>query len=1681
MAVPRADPHPGPSVVVDELTQYEFEILSDDGSLVLFRGRSREGQPSILVRCPSGNSFTTTEHERLSREYALANEFDEAWAARPRLLGEWAGKPALVISDPGGSPLSSFQRQSLDLDHFLRIAIAIARSLRQLHNKGLIHRDLRPANLLLDEKWRVWLTGFGVATTLPRERVAPILAEATSDSLKYMAPEQTGRMNRSIDARSDLYSLGVTLYEMLTGALPFNAAGPMEWIHCHIARQPRPPSDQIKGVPGPVSAIVLKLLAKTAEDRYQTAAGVEADLRHCLKSWEADRYIEPFPLGARDASDRLLIPEKLYGREAEIRTLVGAVDRITAHGARELVLISGYSGIGKSSIVNELQKVLVPSRGLLAAGKFDQYKRNIPYATVAQAFQGLIRQILSRSNDEVGRWREALQGAVGSHGQLLINLIPELALIIGEQQPVPDLPPQEARNRFQLLFRRFLMVFAQREHPLVLFLDDLQWLDAATIELLEHLVNQPDVQYLLIIGAYRDNEVTASHPLSRSLEMIRGGGTTLHEIVLAPLTRHDVSELAGDATHVERDRAEPLAELVFEKTGGNPFFVIQFITTLAEDGLLAFDQSDLIWRWDLDRIRSKGFTDNVLDLMAGRLNRLPGATQEALKQLASLGSSTQIKTLSLIRGESGQEIDAPLWEVVRSGLVLRSGDAYTFLHDRVQEASYALIPEGERAATHLRIGRLLASATSPAELEEKIFEIVNQLDRGMSLIDSLEERVQVAELNLIAGKRAKASTAYASALAYLQAGRTLLPEDSWERHYQLNFALEYHLAECEFLTGDLSTSEERLSALLHRAHNLIDRAAVTWQRVTLYTALGRMDRAIEIGLEYLKEVGVEWTPHPSREQVLQEYEPISQEIKSGSIEERTGLPPLRDPDRLATFDVLSALLPPAFFSDPNLVCLILCRATNISRDHGNSDASALCYAYLGMMLGPYFENYAAMFRFAKLGLDLVEELGMDRFKARVRHTVGSHVIPFTKPLLTARPMLRQAFSEANEGGDLTYAGFSSCTIITNLLGRGDPLGDVQREAEEKLEFVRNAKFGLIIDIITGQLRLVLALQGLTSGLSSFDDREFKEEVFEQHLEGDPGLAIATCWYWIRKLQAQFYANDHGSALATISKVEPLLWTTGGFFELAEYHLFAALARAAAYDTASADEQRQYREAILAHYKEFQIWTENCRETFEHRGYLIAGEIARIENRDIDAMRLYEQAVQSARKDGLLHLEALAFEVAARFYAARSFKTVADAYVANARLCYLHWGAKGKVRQMEQVYPHLREPTLPSGEPPLVGRYEGLDLANVVKTSLAVSGEVGIEKLIETLMVIVLEHAGAERGLLILPRGNELWIEAEAVTSRQAVDVRLRRTIVAASDLPESILRYVVRTREIVLLDDAKTPNQFSDDEFIALKASRSILCLPITSKAKLIGVLYLENNLSSHVFTPARIEVLKLLASQAAISLENAALEEKEALLREVHHRVKNNLQLISSLLSLQAVRVRDPAVAELFAESRDRVRSMALVHENLYRLGNFARVPMKPQLESVCAQLFRAYAPNPEQISLHLDIDEVQLDLDRAIACGLIVNELVSNALKHAFPDGRRGGLWISLQSLEADDCLLRIRDDGVGMSKSFDLKTAETLGLQLVNDLADQLHGSVAMRGLDGVDIAITFQTAAGRKTTP
>jgi PAS domain S-box-containing protein len=1479
-----------------ELSSYVFSPLRE-GEFTLYRGSGNGLAPVLLV---TAEDASLGSFKRLEHEYALKAELDAAWAARPVALSRQDDRMALVLEDPGGEPLDRLLGRPLEITEFLCIAIPLAGAIRRVHERGLIHKDIKPANILVDAaSGGVWLTGFGIASRLPREHRVPEPPEVIAGTLAYMAPEQTGRMNRSIDSRSDLYALGVTLYELLAGALPFTASDPMEWIHCHIARQPVPPSERMIVVPAQLSAIVMKLLAKTAEERYQTAAGVETDLRGCQAAWESSGRIDPFPLGLQDASDRLMIPERLYGREREIDTLLAAFERVVAHGTTELVLVSGYSGIGKSSVANELHKVLVPPRGLFASGKFDQYKRDIPYATLAQAFQTLVRQILGKQEAEVIRWRDGIREAVGANGQLIVNLIPELELIIGAQPPVPDLPPQDAQNRFQLIFRRFLSAFASPEHPLALFLDDLQWLDAATLDLLEDLMTQPDVRHLMLVGAYRDNEVGLSHPLMRKLEAIRASGATVQEIVLTPLTRDDLGQLIADSLHREPEQAAPLAQLVHEKTAGNPFFAIQFVSALAEEELLTFDHDTAAWSWNLRRIHAKGYTDNVVDLMVGKLNRLPARTQDALKQLACIGNSAELATLAMVCRDSLEEAQNDLWDAVRVGLVFRSEDAYWFLHDRVQEAAYSLIPEAERGEAHLRIGRRLAAGTASAEIEEKIFEVVNQFNRGSRFITSADERERVAELNLVAGRRAKASTAYASALTYLMAGRALLTEESWDRCHELIFALEYHIAECELLTANLAAAEDRLAMLAPRAGNLLDIAAVACLRLTLYTTLDRSDRGVEVCLEFLRRGGVHWSPHPTKDEVRREYDRIWLQLGSRSIEELVDLPLMSDPECCATIDVLTEVVTPALFTDENLLSLVICRMANLSLEHGNSDGSCFAYVWLGMILGPHFGDYRAGFRFGRLGYDLVDKRGLHRFQARAYMSFGNLVMPWTRHVQTGRDLVRLAFDAANKIGDLTFAAYSCNNLNTNLLATGDPLGDVQREAENGLDFARKARFGLVIDIITAQLGLIRTLRGLTPQFGSFNDEQFDESRFEHHLRSDPRLALPECWYWIRKLQARCFAQDYSSAIEAASNARRLLWTSPSFFEVAEYHFYAALARAACCDMMPASEKPAHFEALLAHHEQLAIWAENCPENFGNRAALAAAEIARINGQDLEAMRCYEEAINLAREHGFIHNEGLANERAAQFHAARGFGTIAHTYLRNARYCYLRWGAEGKVRQLEQSYPQLRkESTLTPSTAAFDTPVAQLDIATVIKASQAVSGEILLDRLIEILMTIALEHAGAERGLLILPRGDGYGIEAEARTGQRTVEVTLRQADVTATELPESLLHTVIRTHESVLLEDAQRSDLFVADAYVKRRRPRSVLCLPLVKQAKLIGVLYLENKLAPGIFTPQRIVVLELLASQAAISLENAQLYAELTAENRIRQQAEEDLQRSEAFLA---------------------------------------------------------------------------------------------------------------------------------------------------------------------------------------
>jgi predicted ATPase len=1021
---------------VKELLGYAFSPLRE-GDIALYRGSGNGLAPILLVAAEEA-SFGCVA--RLEHEYALRGELDADWAARPLALTHYNGRMTLVLEDPGGAPVERLLGRPLDVSHFLRIAIPLAAALRQMHERGLIHKDIKPANILVDSaSGGVWLTGFGIASRLPREVQAPAPPEVIAGTLAYMAPEQTGRMNRSVDSRSDLYALGVTFYEMLTGQLPFTAADPMEWVHCHIARQPAPPNERVAGLPRPLSAIVMKLLVKTGEERYQTAAGIEADLRRCLAEWEATGRIGPFPLGANDVSDRLLVPEKLYGREREIEALIAAFDRVVAQGNTELVLVSGYSGIGKSSVVNELHRSLVPTRGLFASGKFDQYKRDIPYATLGQAFQSLIRSLLSQSEAELGRWRDSLSEALGPNGQLIVNLVPELEFVIGKQPPVAELPPQDAKNRFQLTFRRFLAVFARPEHPLALFLDDLQWLDTATLDLLEHLVSHSEVRHLLLVSAYRDNEVSSSHPLLWTLQAIRAVDARVHEIVLAPLELHDVGRLIADALHCEPERARPLAELVQEKTGGNPFFAIQFFITLADEGLLAFDTVTRTWQWNMDRIRAKSYTDNVVDLMAGKLKRLTSATQEAVKQLACLGNVAPIATLVLVHGTTAEAIHVAFWEAVRAGLVLHRESTFRFLHDRIQQAAYSLIPDEERADVHLRIGRVLLANMTQDDLAEHIFDVADQFKRGATRLIDRDEKAQAAAINLRAGRKAKSSSAFASACAYFATGMALLDESDWAGQYELLFSLWLGRAECEFLNGNFDKTEQLIAELLRRAASKLDQADAYHLKVQLHIVKGENLQGVDSALTCLNLFGIDIPAHPTWEQVQVEYETVWRNLDGRPIESLIGLPLMADPELKAVTRILSVLSIAANLTDFHLYCLHLCRMVNVSTQHGMSAAAAPAYGWFGCILGPAFNRYREGYRFAKLACDLVEKHGFVAYQAKVQYAMGI-VSVWTQPITRAIDFHRAAFRSATETGDLAFACYSMGRTVNDLLVRNDPLG-----------------------------------------------------------------------------------------------------------------------------------------------------------------------------------------------------------------------------------------------------------------------------------------------------------------------------------------------------------------------------------------------------------------------------------------------------------------------------------------------------------------------------------------------------------------------------------------------------------------------------------------------------------------
>ena len=1488
------------------------DILRMSEKAVLYRGtRSRDGKPVVIKVLAA--QHRPQQRERLKNDYELGRMLNLPAVVRPVALDTYQGMPALVMEDFGGVSVDDQLGAPMEPGRFLRLAVRIASAVADIHQRNVVHKDLKPENILQHpDTGEVKIADFEIASTLPCQRQAAGV-RLIEGSLPYMSPEQTGWTNRALDQRSDLYSLGVTFYQMLTGRLPFHATDPLEWVHCHVARSAVPPAEAVPSVPPLLSALVMKLLAKEAGERYQSARGLRHDLERALELWDRHGRIEPFALGERDVADRFQIPRRLYGREQEVADLLAAFQRVVDRGSPELALISGYSGIGKSTLVHELQEPIVRQHGFFAAGKFDQWKRDIPYSTIVQAFTEVVLEILAGSQERIATWRGRIQEALGVNGQLIVEVIPPVELVIGPQPPVPALPPTESQNRFRIAFRRFIGVFASEQHPLALFLDDLQWADLASLALVQDLLTHPETRQLFVVGAYRDNEVTPSHPLMAALPEIRKGGVPVSEVLLGPLSSRHLATFFGDVLHRGVEDVAPLAQLVEEKTGGNPFFAIQFLTALQEERLIELDASSVGWRWDIERIRAKGFTDNVVDLMAGKLKRLSPSAQAAMKELACLGTGAEVSTLALVLGRSEEEVHADLAEAVRAGMLLRLGEAYKFIHDRVGEAAYSLVPPPARAAAHLRIGRLLLSRLEGEKIEDWIFEVTNQLNRGVELITDPAERQTLLRLDFLAGKKAKASIAYASARALLLQATALLPADAWTTSYEDAFPLYLELAECEYLTGDFRRADELFDVMLEKARSDPERARVSSLKVRLYQVAGRYDDALAAALDALARFAVE-CPQSDAEIAAAfaiEQRQVEVNLSGRRIADLVDAPLMTDARVHAVVGLLVDALPPTYIARPALFPLLVLKALNLSLRHGSSAESCFVYSCYGIMLVSLFDDIPSALEYSKAALRLNEKLGDAKLKGTLIFMHGTFIIVWRRHISASFPILEQAFRASLDVGDLVYAGYTGLVAVMTHIEQGDALDDVRKVSLRYQTFAQQSRNQVLHLCLRQYDQLAACLKGQTRGLTSFDDDDFGEATCLKALT-DAGFGSGIFYHHVLKHIACFIFEQFDEALAEAERTQRVLSTVMSSRFEATHYFFQALTLAAVFPRAPGQEgvpPAEFGRTLEPHLRKLKLWAEHCPENYLNCYALVSAEVARVEGRDVEAMRLYEQAIAAAEGNGFVHRQAIALELASRFYRRRGFARIADTYLREAQAGYARWGADAKVRHIDRNHPQLRQRRPSEAHATFSVEAEQIDVLSVVKATQTISSEIVLEQLLRTLMEVVLEQGGAQKVYLMLARRGELHIEAEATLGAAGLETQLLQSLPVASSprLPTSLINYVERTREPLIVDNAAEEGRHAGDPYIAQVRPRSILCLPIIRRGELVAILYLENNLTTQAFTAERLVALELLGAQAAISLENALLLAKEQKAREAAETQREAAEAAERRLTFLAHELRSP------------------------------------------------------------------------------------------------------------------------------------------------------------------------------
>ncbi|MET0389181.1 MAG: AAA family ATPase [Polyangiales bacterium] len=1484
-------------------------IIHSSPATIVVRAVRDVDQAQVVLKFPATEHPSLGEVARYRHELTLLRLLDGPAIVRAFELVQADHRFVIVSEDLHCVTLNEyFGERATDLGEFLRVASALARALAIVHDAGVIHKDINPANVLITPDGAVKLIDFGISTRLPRQTQGIAHPGTLEGTLAYMAPEQTGRMNSTIDRRSDLYSTGVTLYTLLAGRRPFESDDPVGYVHAHIALDPPSLGELAPHVPPPLAAIITKLMAKSPDERYQSARGLAIDLEHALQEWRAHGTVAPFALGSGDVVLRFEVPHVLYGRDDEVAKLLEVFDR-AAQGTAELLLVGGYSGIGKSALVHEVQKPIVARRGYFAAGKFDQYNRNVPYSALSAAFRELVHYLLMEPPERVSEWRRLILGACGANGRVLVDVIPALELLIGPQAPMPAVSQVEASHRFNQTFQRFSAVLARPAHPLVLFLDDVQWADTPSLRLLETLLSAADKPALLVIAAYRDNEVDPAHPAMQLVEQLRHGGASVHAITLGPLRPTDTRNLIADALHTDTRLAAPLAELLHGRTGGNPFFLVQLLASLEHAGLVTLDAEGSTFKWDLAAIRAHGLTGDVITLLAARLRELPEPTRELLKLAACMGDHFDLAILSALVGSPFEATEQTLWPALAEELVVpaearRRGAThrltrYRFLHDRVQQAAYALLEDGEREEVRHKLAWLLLAVTPDDQLDAVIFDIVAHLNSALERIPPAD-RERVALLNVRAGRRAKAASAHRTAASNFAVAMQLLGAELWSRDYTLAFDLHRERAECEYVAGRFDVADDLAKQGLVHSRSTLDAARLYSPRVLMRITDARFAEATELGLEALQRFGYELNGDAARRDAITAAQAARVRTALGEvdIERLTDAPEMRDPEKRALMTLLVDVWCATYFSgNTQINQFTVDLMVGLSLEHGHTAESAFGYTVLGTRFSLAGDARTA-YKLGALGIRLNERLPNLAVTLRAGNMFANSINFYVNHLETNLAHYRRSYEIGPRVGDLIYTVWAVNFMLLLKVMKGDPLAEVYDEGLTYLDFLRQSNDLAILNTYTLQLQMIRALRGLTAGRNLLDEGDFSERsAVARHIETK--FAPGVLFYVSYRAGVHVVFRDYRKALALAPLATEGLASDLSLWTTTNHYFYQALAECGVYNETPTSEQPKLLTSILEKLAKLERWAETGPANFAHRRDLVAAELARCAGDGDRAARLYDLSLDAAKANRFVNDAALAAEAAAHFHGARGSALAARSYLAEAQYAYMRWGADAKVAELRLQYPELDqvltgggtqrviEPTLQGGvvsDRTLFGQQlSTLDLGTALKAARALSSEIDRHALTDKLLHVCMENAGARTAWLILQEADALQVVASAAVGRppSAAPV-LPQLLSASTELPVTILQYVARTASPIVLRDAAREGRFRDEPHIVKRGSKSIACIPLLRQGRLTGLLHLENELTEGAFTDDRVESLQLIAAQAAISLENAALYEGlEARVRE--------------------------------------------------------------------------------------------------------------------------------------------------------------------------------------------------------